>query len=112
MAFNSNPFAIQGEGGGIPQRPGGGLRDDPEYNRHVAQSLEKKKQQSMMGRLNQGNSSANLAKMLPKLQQMQEQWKLQDAERKVKKLKLDQLLKQAEAAATQAQLQAVSNATV
>ena len=53
-----------------------------------------------------GGGAPDLAKQLPKLMQMQEQMKIQDAERKLKKLKLDFLVKQAESQAEQQQMQA------
>jgi len=73
------------------------MMQDPKFAQIVQELMKKKKQQGLEGMLQGGGSMANLGKQLPKLQQIQEQWKLQDAQRKAKKMELDMITKQAEA---------------
>ena len=80
-----------------------GLRQVPGYDKFIEEAMKKKK---AMGRFQA------LGKMLPKLQAMREKMKLQDAQRKVKKLEFDQMMKEAEASAAQQEQQAARNSVV
>lgn len=81
----------------------GQLMQDPQFQRLVMQQIQRKKRKGLTGMMDGNGAVASLGQKLPQLKQMQEKFKIQDAERKVKKLKLDFLTKQAEAQSAQQQ---------
>ena len=85
----------------------GQLMQNPQFQRLIQDYLMQKKRKRPQDLLGQGRgAAANLGKQLPKFQKMQEQWKMEDADRKAKKLKLDFFTKRAEEQAGQDQIQA------
>jgi len=86
----------------------GQMMQNPNFQRlirnYLMQKRKKKPQDLLGGRGN--NAFANLGKQLPKFQKMQEQWKMEDADRKAKKLRLDFMTKRAEEQSGQDQIQA------
>ena len=78
------------------------MMGDPQFAMMVRAAEYTRKKKTLQDMMTRRKSSMEaLGKSLPKLKEMQEQMKIQDAERKLKKLKLDYLTKQAEAFAPQ-----------
>ena len=70
------------------------MMQDPRFAQLVQSTMQKKKQMDFASMLQKRESrEASLAKSLPKLQHMQEKFKLEDMQRKVKKMQLDMLTK-------------------
>ena len=101
-----------GEGGVGSSDPYSQMMKDPKFQRILQAMLEaqKKKRGGLAGAVGgQGNAFANLGKQLPRFQEEQQKFKIQDAERKAAKLKLDWVTKQAEQQANQQQMQQAQN---
>lgn len=97
----------------MPQGQTGGagitneMMQNPEFQQILMNLMRKKKLQAPymqgQGQPNAGGMYAAMGQKLPQLQKMQEQMKVEDADRKAKRMKLDYAVKQIEPIAQQQQ---------
>lgn len=101
-----NPFEALPSGlGSVPdptrQQPNadiGAMMQDPKFQEVLGQVLAKRGRDKFDNMLEGKGSIQELAKLFPKLQEIQEKRKLEAAQKKVDDLKFDSLYKQAEQA--------------